>query len=241
MWLQKNVKPWNRQLWRLNNTITHRRHSWRATLDYVNDTWAWTSGAGDRASDPLLKDSPAHCATFAPTKTHTMLWLWWQCCVFLVCSGGCASGTLRNGLLRLSPLSLMASAVPPPLKEVSLLLGRTLTHLQTTSVSLSPTFMTSALGGATSTNCPCFFKNLSLLATCAVCILSYFLFDFHWPSLFSFSRTRDGSVHFWECPRSVAGLQHICRMSLRRVMTTQQVEGLAIPTPLRDYLTYKVI
>ncbi|XP_070762257.1 WD repeat and SOCS box-containing protein 1 isoform X3 [Enoplosus armatus] len=53
--------------------------------------------------------------------------------------------------------------------------------------------------------------------------------------------TRDGSVHFWECPRSIANLQHMCRMALRRVMTTQQVEALAIPTPLRDYLTYKVI
>lgn len=53
--------------------------------------------------------------------------------------------------------------------------------------------------------------------------------------------TRDGSVHFWECPRSIASLQHMCRMALRRVMTTQKVEDLAIPTPLRDYLTYKVI
>ena len=48
-------------------------------------------------------------------------------------------------------------------------------------------------------------------------------------------------MHFWECPRSIASLQHLCRMALRRVMTTQQVEALAIPMPLRDYLTYKVI
>ncbi|KAI3353950.1 hypothetical protein L3Q82_005157 [Scortum barcoo] len=53
--------------------------------------------------------------------------------------------------------------------------------------------------------------------------------------------TRDGSVHFWECPHSIASLQHMCRMALRRVMTTQQVEAMAIPTPLCDYLTYKVI
>ncbi|XP_071378305.1 WD repeat and SOCS box-containing protein 1 isoform X2 [Centroberyx affinis] len=53
--------------------------------------------------------------------------------------------------------------------------------------------------------------------------------------------TRDGSVHFWECPRSISSLQHLCRMALRRVMATQQVEALAIPTPLRDYLAYKVI
>uniref|UniRef100_UPI003AAC3395 WD repeat and SOCS box-containing protein 1 isoform X2 n=1 Tax=Centroberyx gerrardi TaxID=166262 RepID=UPI003AAC3395 len=53
--------------------------------------------------------------------------------------------------------------------------------------------------------------------------------------------TRDGSVHFWECPRSISSLQHLCRMALRRVMATQQVEALAIPTPLCDYLAYKVI
>ncbi|MEQ2173446.1 WD repeat and SOCS box-containing protein 1, partial [Goodea atripinnis] len=53
--------------------------------------------------------------------------------------------------------------------------------------------------------------------------------------------TRDGSVHFWECPRSIASLQHMCRMALRRVLTTQQVEALAIPTPLQDYLAYRVI
>ncbi|XP_034024507.1 WD repeat and SOCS box-containing protein 1 [Thalassophryne amazonica] len=53
--------------------------------------------------------------------------------------------------------------------------------------------------------------------------------------------TRDGSVHFYECPRSVATLQHMCRMALRRVMTTQQVEALPIPSPLCDFLTYKVI
>uniref|UniRef100_A0A673BSD9 WD repeat and SOCS box-containing protein 1-like n=1 Tax=Sphaeramia orbicularis TaxID=375764 RepID=A0A673BSD9_9TELE len=41
--------------------------------------------------------------------------------------------------------------------------------------------------------------------------------------------TRDGSVHFWACPRSIASLH------------SRQVEALAIPTPLRDYLTYKVI
>ncbi|XP_060928445.1 WD repeat and SOCS box-containing protein 1 [Limanda limanda] len=53
--------------------------------------------------------------------------------------------------------------------------------------------------------------------------------------------TTDGSVHFWESPRSISSLQHMSRMALRRVMTTQQVETLAIPTPLCDYLTYKVI
>lgn len=68
-----------------------------------------------------------------------------------------------------------------------------------------------------------------------------YLLLFELSSIPSPPRTRDGSVHFWECPRSIASLQHMCRMALRRVMTTQQVEILAIPTPLRDYLTYKVI
>uniref|UniRef100_H3CHC2 WD repeat and SOCS box-containing protein 1 n=1 Tax=Tetraodon nigroviridis TaxID=99883 RepID=H3CHC2_TETNG len=53
--------------------------------------------------------------------------------------------------------------------------------------------------------------------------------------------TCDGSVHFWECPGSIASLQHLCRMALRRVKTTQQVEVLPIPMPLRDFLTYRVI
>ncbi|TNN01416.1 WD repeat and SOCS box-containing protein 1 [Takifugu flavidus] len=53
--------------------------------------------------------------------------------------------------------------------------------------------------------------------------------------------TCDGSVHFWECPRSIASLQHLCRMALRRVKTTQQVEALPVPMPLRDFLTYRVV
>ncbi|CAL9684653.1 unnamed protein product [Knipowitschia caucasica] len=53
--------------------------------------------------------------------------------------------------------------------------------------------------------------------------------------------TRDGGVHFWEAPRSVSSLQHLCRMTVRRLMSTQQVEALAIPKPLQDYLTYKFI
>uniref|UniRef100_A0A1A8G9J5 WD repeat and SOCS box-containing protein 1 n=1 Tax=Nothobranchius korthausae TaxID=1143690 RepID=A0A1A8G9J5_9TELE len=53
--------------------------------------------------------------------------------------------------------------------------------------------------------------------------------------------SRDGSVHFWQCPRSISSLQHMCRMALRRVLTTQQVEALGIPTPLQDFLAYRVI
>ncbi|KAM9801483.1 WD repeat and SOCS box-containing protein 1 [Neosynchiropus ocellatus] len=53
--------------------------------------------------------------------------------------------------------------------------------------------------------------------------------------------SQDGAVHFWECPRSISSLQHLSRMALRRVLSTRQVEALAIPRPLRDYLTYRVI
>lgn len=39
----------------------------------------------------------------------------------------------------------------------------------------------------------------------------------------------------------MASLQHLCRMALRRVKTTQEVEALSIPMPLHDFLTYRVI
>ncbi|KAB5550399.1 hypothetical protein PHYPO_G00053320 [Pangasianodon hypophthalmus] len=51
--------------------------------------------------------------------------------------------------------------------------------------------------------------------------------------------SRDGSVHFWACPRSVASLQHLCRMALRRVLSTQQVYALSIPQCMQDYLAYR--
>uniref|UniRef100_A0A4W5K8B1 WD repeat and SOCS box-containing protein 1 n=1 Tax=Hucho hucho TaxID=62062 RepID=A0A4W5K8B1_9TELE len=51
--------------------------------------------------------------------------------------------------------------------------------------------------------------------------------------------SRDGSVHFWECPKSIASLQHLCRMALRRVMSTQQVQTLLIPPRIRSYLSYQ--
>ncbi|XP_036392221.1 WD repeat and SOCS box-containing protein 1 [Megalops cyprinoides] len=53
--------------------------------------------------------------------------------------------------------------------------------------------------------------------------------------------SRDGSVHFWASPRSVASLQHLCRMALRRVMTTQQVQALPAPPRMLDYLSYQVM
>uniref|UniRef100_A0A673JHQ3 WD repeat and SOCS box-containing protein 1 n=1 Tax=Sinocyclocheilus rhinocerous TaxID=307959 RepID=A0A673JHQ3_9TELE len=53
--------------------------------------------------------------------------------------------------------------------------------------------------------------------------------------------SRDGSVHFWASPRSIASLQHLCRLTLRRVMPTQQVYTLPIPFSMHDYLAYKTL
>lgn len=53
--------------------------------------------------------------------------------------------------------------------------------------------------------------------------------------------SRDGSVCLWASPRSVASLQHLCRMAVRRVMPTQRVSALPIPMPMVDYLTYRVV
>uniref|UniRef100_A0AAY5JZP7 WD repeat and SOCS box-containing protein 1 n=1 Tax=Esox lucius TaxID=8010 RepID=A0AAY5JZP7_ESOLU len=53
--------------------------------------------------------------------------------------------------------------------------------------------------------------------------------------------SRDGSVHFWASPNSIASLQHLCRMALRRVMPTQQVQALPIPSLIRSYLSYQIL
>lgn len=53
--------------------------------------------------------------------------------------------------------------------------------------------------------------------------------------------SRDGSLHFWASPRSIASLQHLCRLTLRRVMPTQQVYKLPIPFSMQDYLAYKTL
>uniref|UniRef100_A0A8C9W717 WD repeat and SOCS box-containing protein 1 n=1 Tax=Scleropages formosus TaxID=113540 RepID=A0A8C9W717_SCLFO len=52
--------------------------------------------------------------------------------------------------------------------------------------------------------------------------------------------SRDGSVHFWASPRTIASLQHLCRMALRRVMSTPQVQKLPIPSRMVDYLSYRI-
>ncbi|KAI1903668.1 hypothetical protein AGOR_G00029570 [Albula goreensis] len=53
--------------------------------------------------------------------------------------------------------------------------------------------------------------------------------------------SRDGSVRLWASPRSVSSLQHLCRMALRRVTPTQQVQKLPLPPTLLGYLTYRII
>ncbi|XP_078083122.1 WD repeat and SOCS box-containing protein 2 isoform X2 [Mustelus asterias] len=51
--------------------------------------------------------------------------------------------------------------------------------------------------------------------------------------------TRDGHVKFWTISRVLPTLQHICRNTLRRVMTTHQVMLLPIPKKIKEFLVYK--
>ncbi|KAL4687006.1 hypothetical protein H8959_019134 [Pygathrix nigripes] len=53
-------------------------------------------------------------------------------------------------------------------------------------------------------------------------------------------KTHDGSVYFWATPRQVPSLQHLCRMSIRRVMPTQEVQGLPVPSKLLEFLSYRI-
>ncbi|KAJ8280929.1 hypothetical protein GJAV_G00061140 [Gymnothorax javanicus] len=53
--------------------------------------------------------------------------------------------------------------------------------------------------------------------------------------------SRDGSVHFWASPSSIASLQHLCRMALRRLMPTHKVQALPVPPRMVDYLSYRII
>ncbi|XP_059844287.1 WD repeat and SOCS box-containing protein 2 [Hypanus sabinus] len=52
--------------------------------------------------------------------------------------------------------------------------------------------------------------------------------------------TRDGHVKFWTIPRVLPTLQHICRMALRHVMSTQQVMLLQVPKKMKEFLIYKI-
>ncbi|XP_073532485.1 WD repeat and SOCS box-containing protein 2 isoform X3 [Phyllobates terribilis] len=50
---------------------------------------------------------------------------------------------------------------------------------------------------------------------------------------------RDGHVQFWTSPRILPSLRHLCRMTLRRFLTTYQVLALAIPGKMKDFLIYR--
>ncbi|KAM5272653.1 WD repeat and SOCS box-containing protein 1 isoform 2-T2 [Ctenodactylus gundi] len=52
--------------------------------------------------------------------------------------------------------------------------------------------------------------------------------------------THDGSVYFWATPRQVPSLQHLCRMSIRRVMPTQEVQKLPVPSKVLEFLSYRI-
>ncbi|XP_012581556.1 PREDICTED: WD repeat and SOCS box-containing protein 1 [Condylura cristata] len=52
--------------------------------------------------------------------------------------------------------------------------------------------------------------------------------------------THDGSVYFWATPKQVPSLQHLCRMSIRRVMPTQEVQDLPIPSKVLEFLSYRI-
>ncbi|XP_061460640.1 WD repeat and SOCS box-containing protein 1 isoform X2 [Rhineura floridana] len=52
--------------------------------------------------------------------------------------------------------------------------------------------------------------------------------------------TQDGSVHFWATPKHVASLQHLCRMAIRRVMPTSQVQKLPVPSTIVAFLSYRI-
>lgn len=51
--------------------------------------------------------------------------------------------------------------------------------------------------------------------------------------------TRDGHVQFWTVSRVLPTLQHICRSTLRHVMSTQQIMLLQMPKKIKEFLTYK--
>lgn len=53
--------------------------------------------------------------------------------------------------------------------------------------------------------------------------------------------TRDGHVRFWNAPRTVPSLCHLCRSILRHSVSTHQMEPLPLPKRILEYLTYRNI
>lgn len=50
---------------------------------------------------------------------------------------------------------------------------------------------------------------------------------------------RDGHVQFWTSPRILPTLRHLCRVTLRRFLTTYQVLALPMPGKIKDFLIYR--
>ncbi|XP_043924288.1 WD repeat and SOCS box-containing protein 2 [Protopterus annectens] len=53
--------------------------------------------------------------------------------------------------------------------------------------------------------------------------------------------TRDGHVQFWEAPRILPSLRHLCRKAVRRFLTTYQVMTLPFPKKMKEFLTYRTL
>ena len=52
-------------------------------------------------------------------------------------------------------------------------------------------------------------------------------------------RTRNGSVSIWMSPMTLCSLQHICRLTIRRTLQSDDVRKIHLPPKLKDYLLYK--
>ncbi|XP_078535834.1 WD repeat and SOCS box-containing protein 1 [Lissotriton helveticus] len=53
--------------------------------------------------------------------------------------------------------------------------------------------------------------------------------------------TQDGNVFFWSTPKYVSNLQHLCRMAIRRLMTTSEVKKLPLPPKMMEFLSYQTM
>ncbi|XP_014664000.1 PREDICTED: WD repeat and SOCS box-containing protein 1-like [Priapulus caudatus] len=50
--------------------------------------------------------------------------------------------------------------------------------------------------------------------------------------------TREGHVHFWRVPETMAPLRHLCRMTIRRHVPAAAVANLEMPNAIKNYLAY---
>ncbi|MGH0173414.1 UNVERIFIED_CONTAM: hypothetical protein FKN15_065399, partial [Acipenser sinensis] len=57
----------------------------------------------------------------------------------------------------------------------------------------------------------------------------------------SIASIADDSVYFWATPRIISSLQHLCRMAIRRVMSTDEVKKLPVPDRVVDFLSYRIM